>query len=157
MKTFVIPILLMWVCLHVSAEEKKELNILDKATKIIIGPPFGEEFDPTCNSFVGIEDKDTIQNILSVTINNEPEFIDHILLLPHLQLVVLDDKSNIIAAFAFDRTSGSNSGNTRAVLRSANLTEVDGAFKLDFGDMFMGFPCVPLEAYRLVDKPKNKK
>jgi len=135
-------------------------RLLQEATQIVIGPGLGEPFDPATEAVARIRDKEIIQKILQSTTGKEPENIDHYLLLPNIQVAVLDAKGEIIAAYALDRTPAANKGKVRAVLRKAEIIMKDGKARIESNPMNLleGFPCEALEAYRFEDEesPKTK-
>jgi hypothetical protein len=130
--------------------------VLEEATQIVIGPTFGTSFNPTSEAVARIRDKKIIRQVLEVAVGKEPEEVDHYMLLPHLQVAVLNAKGEIIAAYALDRTPAHNSMGSRAVLRTAKVIQKDGKTAIDFKDMFKGFPCKALEIYRFVDQELPK-
>jgi hypothetical protein len=136
--------------------EDEPANLVKEATQIVIGPTFGRAFNPTTEAVARIRDKKIIEQILRPTIGTEPEKVDHIMMLPHLQVAVLNAKGEIIAAYALDRTPAKNSLNSRAVLRTAQVVQADGKAKIDFKDLFQGFPCKALEPYRFEDQELPK-
>ena len=131
-------------------------DLAKEATQIVIGPTFGRSFNPTTEAVARIHDKKLIEQILKLTIGTQPEKVDHIMMLPHLQVAVLNAKGEIIAAYALDRTPAKNSLNSRAVLRTAKVVQADGKAKIDFKDLFQGFPCKALEPYRFEDQELPK-
>ena len=131
-------------------------GLVEQAAQIVIGPTFGHAFDPTMEAVARICDKELIEQILSSTVGKRPEDVDHIWMLPHLQVAVLNTKGEIIAAFALDRTPAKNSLSSRAVLRNAKVVRAEGKTTIDFKDVFQGFPCKALEAYRFADQELPK-
>ncbi|MFC7339630.1 hypothetical protein ACFQY0_20745 [Haloferula chungangensis] len=133
-------------------------GLIDEATEIVIGPVFGTDFDPATEHVARIQEKKLIRQVLQSTAGKKPEEIDHYLMLPHLQVAVLNDRGEIIAAFALDRTPAKNSTGSRVVLRTAKVVTNNGKTTIEFGDLFNGFPCKALEPYRTMDKelPETK-
>ena len=130
--------------------------LIEDAAQIVIGPTFGRAFDPATEAVTRIRDKKLIRLILDSTVGKKPEEVDHMLVLPHLQVAVLNAKGEIIAAYALDRTPGKNSGSSRAVLRRAQVIQTHGKRTIDFRDMLQGFPCKALEPYRFEDQELPK-
>jgi hypothetical protein len=131
-------------------------DLVKEATQIVIGPTFGRAFNPATEAVARIRDKKLIEQILKPAIGTQPEKVDHIMILPHLQVAVLNAKGEIIAAYALDRTPGKNSLRSRAVLRTAQVVHADGKAKIDLKDLFQGFPCKALEPYRFEDQELPK-
>lgn len=147
------------VCLRIlgsASGEDVPKGFLEEAAQIVIGPTFDTAFDPTVEALARIHDKKVIEQVLKVTDGKEPEQVDHIMMFPHLQVAVLNAKGEIIAAFALDRTPAKNSMGTRAVLRTAKIIQKDGKPTIALEEMFKGFPCKALEAYRFVDDERPK-
>jgi hypothetical protein len=139
----------LFLALLLSARGRDEpADLAKEATQIVIGPTFGRFFNPTTEAVARIHDKKLIEQILKPTIGTLPEKVDHNMMLPHLQVAVLNAKGEIIAAYALDRTPAKNSINSRAVLRTAKVVQADGKAKIDFKDLFQGFPCKALEPCR---------
>jgi hypothetical protein len=152
MKTALMCLMLCVTLVFAARGGEEAADIVEQAAQIVIGPTFGRVFDPTTEAVARIRDKKLIEQILNSTAGKQPEDIDHVMMLPHLQVAVLNTKGEIIAAYALDRTPAKNSLRSRAVLRTARVVRAEGKTTIDFKDMFQGFPCKALEAYRFADQ-----
>jgi len=138
------------ICLgliHGASGGEEPARLVEDAALIVIGPTFGRAFDPATKAVARLRDKKLIRLILNSTVGKKPEKVDHMVVLPHLQVAVLNAKGEIIAAYALDRTPGKISGSSRALLRSAQVVQTNGKRTIDFKDMLQGCPCKALEPY----------
>ena len=156
MKIALVCLILCVTLVLVARGGDEPADLVEEAAQIVIGPTFGRAFDPTTEAVARIRDRKLIEQILNSAIGKQPEEVDHHLMLPHLQVAVLNTKGEIIAAYALDRTPAKNSLNSRAVLRTAQVVRAEGKTTIDLKDMFQGFPCKALETYRFQDQELPK-
>ncbi len=146
-------VLLVGFALATLAKTKAEIEpeaLLKDAAQIVIGPVFGMPFDPTKEAVARIRDKDLVRKTMESVVGKEPEKIDHDLLLPQLQVAVLDSKGQVIGMFALDRTPSNNITRARVVLRRTKTPTGKDTGTIALGYLLEGWPCKALENYRFL-------
>lgn len=120
---------------------------IHRIDRIVIGPS-GKPFNYKEEAYAVITDKNVIEAIVDTYLERKPETIRTYFLIAPMSLVILDKEDFIIEAFELDLNAGSNSGNTRMVLRHSELKQssVESIeVRLSSLGVRRGFPCKILE------------